>query len=325
MTADADAPPAAIADLPRPETRAGKPRHVGLELEYANLGEDRSAEIARGLLGGTIRREGPNAVMLTDSALGDLKLYLDTAFRNETGPLARAGLDLARAVVPVEIVTPPLLPEEIATFDRLVTALAEAGAEGSREGLFFGFGLHLNPEIAGDTIADILPVVTAYGLMEDWLRLGEDEIDVSRRVLPFSAPYPRAFLDALAERPDWNMAALTDAYLEHNPTRNRGLDLLPIFAWLDEARVSEALGGLGAVSARPAFHYRLPDSRVGEAGWSVAREWARWVTVERLAARADLLDRLSADWQDYRRRLLSIPLDWRRHVGEVLEAEQLLS
>jgi len=49
------------------------------------------------------------------------------------------------------------------------------------------------------------------------------------------------------------------------------------------------------------------------------------VTVERLAARADLLDRLSADWQDYRRRLLSIPLDWRRHVGEVLEAEQLLS
>ncbi|ROU01174.1 amidoligase family protein [Histidinibacterium lentulum] len=324
MTATTDVPPTAIAALPRPETREGRPRHVGLELEYANLTEDRSADIARDLLGGTIRRDGANALRLEGSALGDLKLYLDTAFRDESGPLARAGLDLARAVVPVEIVTPPLLPEEIATFDRLVAALAEAGAEGSREGLFFGFGLHLNPEIRGDRAEDILPIVTAYALMEDWLRLGEDEIDISRRILPFSAPYTRSFLDALAARPDWDMAALAGSYLAHNPTRNRGLDLLPILAFFDESKVSEALGGLGAVSARPAFHYRLPDSRVGEAGWAVSREWARWVTVERLAARPDLLDRLSADWLDYRARFFSIPLDWREHVGRVLEAERLL-
>ena len=46
------------------------------------------------------------------------------------------------------------------------------------------------------------------------------------------------------------------------------------------------------VKARPTFHYRLPDCRVNEPGWSVADAWNRWVYVESLAADTDLLAEL---------------------------------
>jgi hypothetical protein len=48
------------------------------------------------------------------------------------------------------------------------------------------------------------------------------------------------------------------------------------------------------VKSRPTFHYRLPDSRVGEAGWRVTDEWRRWLVVEEVAASPNRLARLAA-------------------------------
>jgi hypothetical protein len=73
-----------------------------------------------------------------------------------------------------------------------------------------------------------------------------------------------------------------DDYLAFNPTRNRDLDMLPLLLHLDEARVRAALPN-EKINSRPAFHYRLPDARVSDPGWSVAPDWNRWVAVERLA------------------------------------------
>lgn len=298
--------------LPRPDTGDGRPRRVGVELEFGGLEEGEAAQIAARTLGGTMREAGAQDYRVEGGALGDLKIYLDTRYRKEAeSRLAEAGLDLSRLVVPVELVTEPIDPRQLSDLDRLRAALLGAGAHGTRDGLLYGFGLHLNPELPGtDPDRDLWPVLRAFGLLGDWLRQ-EAGINLSRRVLPFTGPWPAGLVDALcAGAPD----DLAGTYLDHVDSRNHDLDALPVFAHLDEDRVAAALGGLGAVSARPAWHYRLPDARVGEAGWTIALEWNRWVLVERLAG-DPLLDDLAADWQADDR-----PRDWAGHVRSRLAA-----
>ena len=43
------------------------------------------------------------------------------------------------------------------------------------------------------------------------------------------------------------------------------------------------------IGHRPTFHYRLPNSRIDEAGWSVSREWNIWMRIENLANDDDAL------------------------------------
>jgi hypothetical protein len=316
---DAD-PGAGFAPLPRTRDAEGRPRRTGVEIELGGLDEAEVALLARDELGGRIEAGPDGALRLEDSALGRLEIYLDTKYRAAAeGPLARSLIELARAVVPVEIVTEPLETERLPALDRLRARLRAAGAEGSRAGILLGFGLHLNPGLPGETAADIVPVARAYALIEDWLRR-DDPIDASRRLLPFSDPWPRAFADLLAERAEWDLPAFFDAYLAHNPTRNRGLDLLPIIGHLAPQRALP-----GNVSARPAWHYRLPDCRIDEAGWTIAREWRRWVAVERLAAEPGLLDRLAADWRDYRRSLTTLRHDWLEHLRGIVARHGLVA
>ena len=309
-----------FAPLPRPRTAAGDLRRTGVEIELAGLTEAEAARIAQGVLGGEIRERDAHRLDLEGSAIGGLKIYLDTRFRDREGALARIGLDMARAVVPIEIVTKPLAPEDLPRLDRLRAALREAGAEGSGKGALYGFGLHLNPEIAGPELADLLPTLTAYALLEDWLRLG-DPMDPSRRLLPFSDPYPRAFVDALVTRPPGSLAALIDLYLEHSPTRNRGLDMLPAFAHLDPDRVARVLTD-AAISARPTWHYRLPDSRIDAETWSIAYEWNRWALVERVGADPVLLAALGSEWRDHRAGLFETRGGWCDHVADRLAGRE---
>ena len=89
------------------------------------------------------------------------------------------------------------------------------------------------------------------------------------------------------------MAAFIDDYLAANPTRNRDLDLLPLLHYFDETRVRAVLPN-EKINGRPTFHYRLPDARVSDPGWSIAPDWNRWVCVERLAADRERLDAVGA-------------------------------
>ncbi|WP_373355702.1 amidoligase family protein [Pseudoroseicyclus sp. CXY001] len=322
MLGSADIDRSAFAPLPRPDGPEGGTRRTGVELEFAGLTEAEAAELAAEVLGGDVEPAGAREFRVTGTMIGALKVYLDTAYRSARGPLAEAGLDLARALVPVEIVTEPLLPDDLPVLDTLREALRQAGAEGSQSAALYGFGLHLNPEIPGQEVEDILPIVTAYGLLEDWLRY-DDPIDPARRVLPFSDPWPRGFTDALAEAEGWSLDDLTAVYLEHVQSRNRGLDLLPVLATLRPAKVRAALVERSAVKPRPAFHYRLPDSRVNAAGWRIAYEWNRWVIVERLAGEPELLAELRSRWRAHRRDVFSTIADWRRFSGNLVMSRGL--
>lgn len=88
------------------------------------------------------------------------------------------------------------------------------------------------------------------------------------------------------------MDEIFDDYLEHNPTRNRALDLLPLLAQIDMDRVQATVAD-AKVKARPTFHYRLPNCHIGQTNWTLANAWNTWCVVERLANQPDDLDALA--------------------------------
>lgn len=303
--------------LPQGRTEAGAPRRTGVEIEFGGLHEDRVAEVVVAGLGGHVARRDANTVTLEGTDIGTVEILLDTKLRkSDPGPVRAALLDWARSVVPVELVTAPLPFEDLPKVEALRAALREAGASGTRHGAFLGFGLHLNTEVPALTAQAIGPVLRAFALLEDWRREA-DPIDTTRHILPFVDRYSDEFVEALArgEGLGGDMAALIDSYLHHAPSRNHGLDLLPLFRHIDEDRVLVALGeDARSVSARPTWHYRLPDCRIDEAGWRLALVWNRWRVVECVAADAPLCDRLARDWlaREGGRQ------DWSAHVAGVL-------
>jgi len=219
-------------------------------------------------------------------------------------------------VVPVEIVTAPLDMDGMARLDDLRDALREAGALGSGAGLVFGFGVHFNIEVASGRDADTVRPLLAYALIEDWLRAAYP-IDESRRLLPFTDPYPTDFVRALIEAgPGAARDRVTGLYLELTPSRNRGLDMLPLLAHFDAGRIRAAISD--KTSARPTFHFRLPDCRIDEADWTLATEWWRWVAVERVARDDALLRRLSDAWLDDHGLVTLSRQHWAERAGRIL-------
>lgn len=305
--------------LPKPVTDEGQERLTGIEIEFGGLDEDRVAEVVRACLGGHIENSAHNAMTIADTRIGTVEILLDTRFRkSDPGALRAALLDLAKVVVPVELVTAPLGFDALPWADRLRSDLRDAGATGTGQGAFLGFGMHLNTQVPALDAEAIGPVLRAFALLEAWLR-EDDPIDTTRRILPFVEPYPTAFVDALARGDGLHgdLGRLIDTYLDHAPSRNHGLDLLPLFRHIDAERVTTALGqDAAAVSARPTWHYRLPDCRIDEAGWSLALEWNRWRVVECVADDPALSDRLADDWQHGGREQTAA--EWASYLDKVL-------
>lgn len=306
-----------FAPLPHPETADGAPRLTGVEIELGGLDEARCAKLCARHLGGRTRQVDEAIWHVEESRIGDLKVYLDTALRHaDKTALRDAALTVGREVIPVEIVTEPLDRDGLIALDNLREKLRQDGAVGSGGGLFFGFGVHLNVQIASDRAESIVPPLLAYALIEDWLRTA-NPIDHTRRVLPFSAPYPRRLVRRLiALGRGARLGHVMDAYAQQAPSRNFGLDMLPIFAWLDAARISSVL--TSATSARPTFHFRLPDCRIDDPAWTLDSEWRRWRTVERVANSPDVVTELSQGWEAAH---AGVPLPrafWAERCGSIL-------
>ncbi len=315
--AEATQDAAAFPPLPEPLNADGGPRRTGVEIELGGLDEACVAGICADHLGGRAAQDDHAIWRIDDSRVGKIKVYLDTALRNaRQSALRDAALSLGRELIPVEIVTEPLDRDGLVRLESLRGELRRAGAIGSGGGLFFGFGVHLNIEIASDKAGAVVPPLLAYALIEDWLR-ATGPMDKTRRVLPFTAPYPAVLVDRLVDLgPDAAIGPVIDAYAADSPSRNHGLDMLPVFAHLDAPRVSGAVSG--ATSARPAFHFRLPDCRIDETDWSLNNEWLRWRLVERVTANRNSLSELSDAWRENRNSLNLTRGPWAERTGAIL-------
>ena len=95
--------------LPQDTDSDGNPRLTGVEIEFSGLEAADVARLAVETLGGSSEHVDDHAWKVTDTKIGKLDIYLDTALRYaESSPLKRLGLDLGKEVIPVEIVSEPL-------------------------------------------------------------------------------------------------------------------------------------------------------------------------------------------------------------------------
>lgn len=305
--------------LPHPNTDDSTPRKVGVEIEFAGLSEAETAELAREQFGGIVEQTGPRKLSVTGSAIGTIEIVLDTALRKLSDDgLVDAGLDAARGLIPVEIVTEPLNPGDLPDLDQFRDTLREAGAMGTKEGLLLGFGVHLNVAVVAPDAPHTLATVRAFALLEDHLRANAP-IDLTRRVMPFVEPWPRAFTDALtAEGEDLSFDRLRALYAHHCNSRNHALDLLPLFAHADEDRFATLFPDQTNTKGRPAYHFRLPDCRIDDPDWSLAQEWARWWQVETVASQPAVLAALSKAYTARDRQVLRDRTTWANTCEEIL-------
>jgi hypothetical protein len=299
---------------PAVRNAAGEVRRAGFELEYASVSIEESAKIVRDVFAGrevvhsTFQRE-------VETELGRFQVEIDTSLlknKKYEAPLRALGVDPAEVdlkwlenalldtfstLVPIEIATPPIPIDELGPLDELRRRLHEARARGTRAFILYAFGLHINPEIPSHDASVLRDVLRAFLLLYPWIK-EHAEIDISRRISQYIKPFPDDYARLLLD-PNYpaSRERLIDDYLEHNATRNRALDMLPVLAHFDRERVmAKVADDAKLVKPRPAFHYRLPNCMIDEPNWTLAREWNLWVMIERLAYDHQRLTAMSRDY-----------------------------
>lgn len=310
----------AIIPPPIPADRDGVFRQVGLEFEFAALRPRDAAELVQKRFGGEIRQDSPHRYTIENSNPAPFRVELDAQYvhpnnrlrevdatrpwlsdlvewiRDLDAETSRILGDLAGDLVPCEIVAPPIEWPRLMEMETLYRDLGHAGAAGTDEGLLYAFGLHLNIQTTGSEVSDILPTLQAYLLLSPWLR-SDIRVDGTRRAFPYIDPFPAAYLRHVC-RPEYapDMIGLVADYLSFNDTRNRELDMLPLFAHLRETQVRTAVDD-PRIKPRPTYHWRLPNTLFSERSAGPMAEWRRWLAVERLANDRDALNTAFKEFQ----------------------------
>lgn len=313
---------------PRPFTAAGRMRRVGVEIEYANLDEPASAVLVQTNFGGRVWREDAHRLVVDDTVWGRFVVELDTQYVHPREGKDKAAYELwaetardligdaVAGIVPFEIACPPIPWDRLGELNPLFDGLRRLGAEGTQESALYGFGLHLNIEIADESVEDLLRQLRAYLLMSDWLRR-EIAVDLTRRILPHASRFPEDYM-LLVMAPDYrpDLPQFIETYAAFNPSRNRELDLYPLFSHLMPDLVAELVDD-PRIKPRPAFHYRLPNASLSQPGWNAVTEWNRWVEVERLAADGERLEAMMRAFYEHRE--LPFRESWLDQIGRFLK------
>jgi hypothetical protein len=305
-------------------TREGSERNVGVEIELSGLGYEELVNLSSKLLKGT-SQEVSRYVSEVETDLGTFTIELDSdqikdldlqderlpESVRELGGHAMSVIDAAaEKIVPLEIVSPPIPFSKLDRIEMLCDELREAGALGSRESIYYAFGLQLNPELPDLGAQTLLRYLRGFAALYDWLK-ARHQVDISRKLTTYIEPWSSAYIDLLIDddyAPD--MPQLMKDYLHHNPTRNKALDLLPLFAHIDEELLAEYVEDT-RIKSRPTLHYRLPDCDIDNPRWHFSSVWNDWVRLEQLAANAQHLSELMNAFRDSRKlRLRNLTHSW---------------
>ncbi|MAD73968.1 MAG: alpha-L-fucosidase [Rheinheimera sp.] len=318
----------AFKTLPWQTSHREKPRRFGIEIEFSGLELHDVQQLVATHLSLSAEESGRYRYKISGDPAGDWLVELDFQLLAKMGEqkfkadsitdnvqesLESMLAAVAKQLVPVELVTPPLSFAQLNTVAELIAKLREAGAKGSSESLRYAFGLQLNPEIPAADENVLLRIIQAFVCLQPWLRQREN-IDFIRNLTSYIEPYPTAYQQKILDKNyQPSLAKLIDDYLEFNPSRNRALDCLPLFLHLDKERV-RAVTDNKLIKARPAFHYRLPSCEIHQADWSLQRAWDGWAQVEMLAYDQKRLQQCMAAYQHYMAKIGSSKKSW---VSEV--------
>jgi hypothetical protein len=293
----------------------GTVRTAGFELEFSELSLQQSADIVRGVFGGEHVIES-TFKHVVKSRHGDFSIEIDSRVLKkrmyeepmrlvglepdqlDTRRLEEVLLDVFATFAPIEIACPPIPMDQLAPLEDLRRRLHERGAKGTRAAFWYAFGFHINAEVPSTDATVLRDHLRAFLLLYPWIKDRAD-VDAARQLAPFINPFPEEYVRRIvAEDGPALLSRLLDDYLAYNPTRNRPLDMLPVLAMLDRERVERWLpeGYKPLLSPRPTFHFRLPNCMIDERDWTLAREWNKWVAVERLASDPPQLAEMSRDY-----------------------------
>lgn len=312
--------------LPLPEitrTASGEIRRVGFEIEFAGIDPDKGAEMIQQVVGGDIKKTSPFCLKVEHTRYGTFLFEVDAAFLKDekykeyarkvgieiddldnSESLENILRDVAITVVPCEIVMPPIPVNEIDIVNDLVDALRKKKAKGTGKSMLYAFGLHINVEAVELKAGYLLNHLRAFTLLYDWI-CEKTDVDLSRRITPYINRYPDKYIQLIMD-PDYQpgIDTLIGDYLKLVHSRNHALDMLPLFASLSEGIVMQYAAEPSLIKPRPAFHYRLANSRIDEPGWSIANEWHYWLQIENLANNITLLDTLMQEYREHHNSLL---------------------
>ncbi len=293
-----------------------KLRKAGFELEFSNIDMEKILDILQSHFEFQVQKHN-NFLYTLSSKDGDFTLELDfelltkqtlksniKQFFEEFGVniktqdlenLEQMVGKLSKDIVPYEISTPPLPLNKLDLVDKIVSTLSQNNAKGTKDKLYNAFGLHINIELVSLEVSSILNYLKAYLILQDYINK-DAQIDLARKITPYIDNFKPEYIKYVLDENHFpTQDQLIDDYLFYNPTRNRSLDMLPILAFLDEKRVREKLPK-EKIKPRPAFHYRLSNSMIGDPNWEIADEWNRWILVENLANDKKGLEQLSKEY-----------------------------
>lgn len=314
-----------------PLNEQGQQRKVGFELEFAGLDLKTASRALASALNGEIEQDTQAECKVRHPQFGNFKIELDWSFAKN---MARRRLqeqgasedmvmslmtDLARQIVPLEIVCPPIPISDLHVLDAMVDGLQKAGALGTSDSLIYAFGVHINAELPAFDGETLVAYLQAYCLAQNWL-IKAHEVDPVRRLTPYIDSYPKRYVErVMTYTADTSVSQIIDDYLEYNPTRNRGMDLLPLFKHIDEARVLAVVTD-ERVNARPTFHYRLPNCEIENPEWELSRCWNIWCVIEHLAADPDTLKSMRDQWALYYHNLINLKEEpWHQELAHIHE------
>lgn len=307
----------------------GELRRAGFELEFAGLDLPTAAKAVADAIGGEVELDTQAECKVKHSKYGNFKIELDWSFAKN---MARRRLeeqgasedmvmslmtDLARQIVPLEIVCAPIPVDMLSVLDPMVEQLQQAGALGTSDSLIYAFGVHINAELPDFDSATLVAYLQAYCVAQSWL-IKAHGVDPLRRLTPYIDSYPKRYVQkVMAYTETTPVLQIIDDYLEDNPTRNRGLDLLPLFKFMNEQRVLAAVKD-ERVNARPTFHYRLPNCEIEDPQWTLSHSWNIWCVVEHLAADPIALKSMCGQWIEYNNNLINLKEEpWHQELAHM--------
>ncbi|MER2491179.1 amidoligase family protein [Catenovulum sediminis] len=315
-------------------------RTVGFELEFAGVSIQKVAQTIADKLSTEYHNLNDTEYTVKVSDVGTFKVELDWRYAKikarQRAQLAADGqppadftdeasdrimrwlTDISTTLVPVEIVCPPIQINQLDLIDPVIYSLRKQGASGTDESVLYAFGVHINTELPDLSAATIANYLKAYIVCEEWL-IKKHKVDLSRRVTPFIDTYPKTFKKCVLNYDDnVSVEQIINDYLKHNATRNRALDMLPLFRHIDDDKITKALPK-EKINARPTFHYRLPNCHIGTSDWSLHESWNIWCVVEEIAHDTELLNQLAKNWLAHQKDWLQIDKPWHKELEKIYQ------
>ncbi len=313
-------------------------RLVGFEIEYAGLSPEDSAEMLEQLLGGERKKISHFCYEVSSIKFGDFRIEIDADFlleekhkkylssigvdlnKLETESLDELLLELASSVVPCEIVMPPIPVNELSIANKIVENLRDNKAKGTKDSIFYAFGLHINVEVACMEPDYLLSIIRSFSLLYDWI-VQHSKVDFARRLSPYIDPYPDKYLKMIMNLEyEPGIDQLIQDYLKLVGSRNYALDMLPAFATINEDLVLSQAKEPHLIKPRPAFHYRLANSMVDDEEWNINHEWYYWLKIETLANSKHKLNELIGNYGEKLNSIIPFPRsEWVELVEQTLD------